>query len=385
MHWPVNLCLAMLLCGVSGAPALAAEIDFAHEIVPLLRQHCGQCHTGNKKQGGLSLNTRESLLAGGESGPAAVPDQSARSELIRRVTSRDTDERMPPEGPALSAEQVALLTRWIDAGLPWQVGFAFQGAAYEPPLRPRRPELPAPRDGRSHPIDRLVDAYLVEHQRPRPAPLGDAQFLRRVSLDLIGLLPTPERRAEFLADARADKRDRFVDELLADDVGYAEHWLTFWNDLLRNDYAGTGFITGGRQQISRWLYEALVSNKPYDAFARELIAPPNAESRGFIDGIRWRGEVERRAIGRNPICAERRTGVSRHQSQVCVLPRQFHRPLEARRVLRARRDLRDATARDPPLRQADRQASDRRVAVPRAGADRSQRRNPSGSGSSRCS
>ena len=80
-------------------------------------------------------------------------------------------------------------------------------------------------------------------------------------------------------------------ELLADDVDYAEHWLTFWNDLLRNDYTGTGFITGGRKQITKWLYEALVTNKPYDQFARELIAPPTPESDGFIEGIRWRGEV----------------------------------------------------------------------------------------------
>jgi hypothetical protein len=82
-----------------------------------------------------------------------------------------------------------------------------------------------------------------------------------------------------------------VQELLADDVAYAEHWLTFWNDLLRNDYTGTGFITGGRKQITKWLYEALVANKPYDQFARELIAPPTPESAGFIQGIRWRGEV----------------------------------------------------------------------------------------------
>jgi hypothetical protein len=78
---------------------------------------------------------------------------------------------------------------------------------------------------------------------------------------------------------------------LGRDVDYGEHWMTFWNDLLRNDYAGTGFITGGRKQISKWLYEALVTNMPYDLFARELIAPPTAESAGFADGIRWRGEV----------------------------------------------------------------------------------------------
>ncbi|HEX5498170.1 MAG TPA: DUF1553 domain-containing protein, partial [Thermomicrobiales bacterium] len=84
---------------------------------------------------------------------------------------------------------------------------------------------------------------------------------------------------------------RLAHELLGRDVDYAEHWLTFWNDLLRNDYTGTGFITGGRKQISKWLYEALATNKPYDQFARELIAPPSAESAGFGEGIRWRGDV----------------------------------------------------------------------------------------------
>jgi hypothetical protein len=74
-------------------------------------------------------------------------------------------------------------------------------------------------------------------------------------------------------------------------VDYTEHWLTFWNDHLRNDYAGTGFITGGRSQISQWLYHALVTNMPYDQFARELVSPPKDDSAGFGAGIKWRGEV----------------------------------------------------------------------------------------------
>ena len=74
------------------------------------------------------------------------------------------------------------------------------------------------------------------------------------------------------------------------DLAYAEHWLTFWNDLLRNTYTGTGFITGGRKRVTPWLYRSLVDNKPYDQFVRELIAP-TAESEGFIKGIRWRGSV----------------------------------------------------------------------------------------------
>jgi hypothetical protein len=84
---------------------------------------------------------------------------------------------------------------------------------------------------------------------------------------------------------------KLVESLLRRDMDYTEHWLTFWNDLLRNDYGGTGFITGGRKQISNWLYRALIENKPFDQFVRELIAPPNDESRGFIDGIKWRGDV----------------------------------------------------------------------------------------------
>jgi len=108
---------------------------------------------------------------------------------------------------------------------------------------------------------------------------------------LVGLLPKLERLDALTEDKSADKRARYIDDLLADDVAYAEHWLTFWNDLLRNDYDGTGFITGGRKQISGWLYESLLNNKAYDQFVRELIAPPSDESRGFIDGIKWRGEV----------------------------------------------------------------------------------------------
>jgi hypothetical protein len=78
--------------------------------------------------------------------------------------------------------------------------------------------------------------------------------------------------------------------LLADKTAYAEHWLTFWNDLLRNDYAGTGYIDGGRKQISGWLYQAIYNNMPYDEFVRQLVAP-NPENEGFANGIKWRGSV----------------------------------------------------------------------------------------------
>ncbi len=175
--------------------------------------------------------------------------------------------------------------------MPWEPGFTFAENSYEPPLQPRRPKLPPAVDGRGNPVDRILDAWLAKKGLPRPKPVDDAVFLRRVTLDLVGLLPTVEQLDAFLADKSPDKREKAIRRLLADEIGYADHWLTFWNDLLRNDYTGTGFITGGRKQIRGWLYEALVANMPFDGFVRELIAPPTAASRGYIDGIKWRGEV----------------------------------------------------------------------------------------------
>ena len=269
----------------------ATEIDFSHEVVKVLKQHCVKCHAGDQKKGGLSLNTRETTLVGGESGKVLVVGKSAESELIKRLTSNDPDVMMPPQGPRVAVEQVALLKKWIDEGLTWERGFTFGPRPYEPPLKPRRPELPVAVTGRSHPVDRIIDAYGTSMKLPRPKEIDEATFARRLHLDLIGLLPEPKELDKFLADQAADKRTRLVSELLSRDIQYAEHWLTFWNDLLRNDYTGTGFITGGRKQITKWLYQALVTNKPYDQFARELIAPPTPESAGFGEGIRWRGEV----------------------------------------------------------------------------------------------
>ncbi|MBS0203440.1 MAG: DUF1549 domain-containing protein [Planctomycetes bacterium] len=280
----------LLLIVASISSATAAEIDFAHDIVPVLRQHCGQCHTGDKKQGGFSMNSREQLLAGGEGGKAIVPGKSGQSDLIQRLKSSDKTLRMPPEGDRVPADKIALLTAWIDAGVKWEEGFAFKAAAYEPPLQPRLVTLPPVVDGRQNPIDRIVDAYFQKNKITRPQPSADAVFLRRVTMDITGLLPTTDTLDTFLADASPGKRSQRVQDLLGDDIAYAEHWLTFWNDLLRNDYTGTGFITGGRKQITTWLHRSLVENKPYDQFVRELIAP-TAESEGYIQGIRWRGDV----------------------------------------------------------------------------------------------
>ncbi len=290
-NWPGGPLLAGILLGWISSGWAAETVDFAHEVVPILRQHCSECHTGSKQKGGLSMNDRAALLKGGENGPVVVPGQSAKSRLLELVESKNSDDWMPPKGPRVPAEQIAVLKQWIDAGLPWETGFAFQKTAYEPPLRPRWPELPAASSaGRTNPIDRILDASLAKLRRRLPGPIDDATFARRVHLDLVGLLPAPEALKSFLDDRSKDKRARLVRSLLTNDVAYAEHWLTFWNDLLRNDYAGTGYIDGGRKQISPWLYQALIENKPYDQFTRELVAP-SAASEGFARGIKWRGNV----------------------------------------------------------------------------------------------
>ena len=280
-----------LLAGLFLTASLgAAPVDFAHEVVPILRKHCGECHTGDKKKGSFSMNTRATLLEGGESGAVLFPGQASKGRLLESIVSEDPDERMPPKGARVSPAEVAILRKWVEQGAVWTEGFAFRQPAYEPPLRPRKPVLPEAKSGRMHPLDRVLDGWLTAKGAPIPAPADDATFQRRVMLDLVGLLPSAEEARAFAADPRPDKREALVRALLARDVDYADHWMVFWNDLLRNDYAGTGYIDGGRKQITNWLYLSLLTNKPYDRFTRELVAP-SADSEGFAKGIIWRGAV----------------------------------------------------------------------------------------------
>ena len=269
---------------------VAADVDFAHEIAPLLREHCAECHLEDKKKGSFSMNTREDLLAGSENGEVFEPGKGAESVFIELLTTDEVDIQMPPKGERLSVEKVALLQRWIDEGAQWEPGFTFGDAGWEPPLQPRRVSLPEARADRDHPLDRLLDNYLTEHGEEPGDQVDDAGFMRRLYLDVIGLLPAATEVDTFVSDQSVDKREQLIDAVLAREVDYAEHWLSFWNDLLRNDYVGTGYIDGGRKQITNWLYRSLIDNKPYDQFVRELVAP-DSDAEGFINGILWRGKV----------------------------------------------------------------------------------------------
>jgi mono/diheme cytochrome c family protein len=263
-------------------------IDFAKEIKPIFEASCIKCHGRGRDKGGFHIDTKETLLKGGDSGPAVVPGKSAESELIALVQGIDPDEVMPQKGTRLTPEQIGLLRAWIDQGLPWDAAISF--ARPEPlNLKPRRPEVPAG-TSEANTIDLFLDNYFTANHIKPPTIVNDRLFARRVWLDVIGLLPPPDALEAFVADRHPDKRRELVRSLLADSRDYAEHWLTFWNDALRNDYRGTGYIDGGRKQITSWLYSALVTNMPYDRFVAELIDPvPGSE--GFTRGIVWRGAV----------------------------------------------------------------------------------------------
>ncbi|MEC3879632.1 DUF1549 domain-containing protein [Parapedobacter sp. 10938] len=264
-----------------------AELNLGVRTV--LAHRCFQCHSSDKMEGKLRLDQREFVFQGGESGPIIVPGDVENSELVRRITlPPGHKEAMPGKGKPLDENEINLIKLWVAKGAPWPEHI--QGIFPVAPLEPRRPELPAIANGLENPIDRWVNAYFGNNQLTWPDAVDDRVFLRRIYFDLIGLPPTPQELREFQEDRHPDKRAQVAAELLGRNADYALHWTTFWNDLLRNDYTGPGYITNGRFNISDWLYRSLADNKPYDQFVKELLNPDES-SKGFIKGIAWRGAV----------------------------------------------------------------------------------------------
>jgi hypothetical protein len=264
-------------------------VDFDMEIHPLLAERCFQCHGGGMSRGGLQMNSREELLAGGDSGPAVVEGKSDESYLIRLVSGHDPDLLMPPKGAALTPEEVGILRAWIDQGLTWHDVDRAQDH-YTAPVALSHPELPPVQEGApsDNPIDRFLALYFAEHGIAPAELVSDAQYLRRASLDITGLVPEPAALDAFVATTDPTKYAALADQLLGDRLAYAEHWMTFWNDALRNDFQGTGYIDGGRKQITPWLFDALYNDMPYDQFVTQLVNP-SIDSEGFVKGIIWRG------------------------------------------------------------------------------------------------
>jgi mono/diheme cytochrome c family protein len=274
-----SLCLPLL--GLIATVVLAGEpaqtrppVDFARQVYPVLQRACFECHGPEKHRGGLRLDSRRAVLEGGDSGPALLPGAATKSELYRRITRpRGSDGVMPARGELLTRAQTELLRDWIDQGAPWSE--TVQTARHWSYVKPVCAPLPHVKDTSwpRNPIDHFVLARL-EKEGLKPSPEADrATLIRRVSLDLIGLPPTPAEVDAFLADTRPDAYERVVDRLLASPA-FGERWARPWLDLAR--YADShGFQRDDLRSLwpyRDWVIRALNADMPFDRFTIEQIA-----------------------------------------------------------------------------------------------------------------
>jgi Protein of unknown function (DUF1549)/Protein of unknown function (DUF1553)/Planctomycete cytochrome C len=275
------------------AGSLWAQVDYQREVHPILAAKCASCHSAEKRSGGLSLGTLNDVLDGGRSGAAIKPGNSATSLLVRR-SNGEVSPRMPLAGPALTDRELATLRTWIDEGARATPISAAAKPKWEAPLELKRPAIPEVTWKLwDEPVDRFVAAYLAHRGSKEPEVVPDVRFARRAWLDIQGLLPPPEELQAFVADASPGKRSALAERLLADNDKYAEHWISFWNDLLRND-EGVNYYseTASRKSISTWLLAALKSNLSYDRFVARLLNPSQeGDPEGFLIGVNWRGVV----------------------------------------------------------------------------------------------
>ncbi len=269
-------------------PAAKEKIDFARDIQPIFASKCVSCHSAAKDRAGLRLDCGPEALKGSISGEVIIPGKSADSMLIHLVAGLDPDKRMPDKGDPLTAKEVGLLRAWIDQGAKWPEGLVIEVKkspklthwAFQPIKRPDAPEV-AKRDWVRNGIDAFVLARL-EKEKIAPSPEADrVTLIRRLSLDLLGLPPTPQEVDEFLRDTRPDAYERLVDRLLAS-PHYGERWGRHWLDMAR--YADSdGFEKDtGRPfawRYRHWVIDALNRDMPFDQFTIEQLAGdllPNA-------------------------------------------------------------------------------------------------------------
>ncbi len=254
------------------ATADEPRLSFNRDIRPILSDACFQCHGPDDQQrkAGLRLDHLEGALAAAESGAkAVVPNDASASELWKRITSTDASLVMPPPstGKQLTAQQRETLQAWINQGAAYEGHWAFQ-----PIVRPGLPEVQHPDRVRT-PIDRFIQSRLEQAGLTLAAEADKSTLLRRVTLDLTGLPPTPAEHAAFLADASPEAYERVVDRLLAS-PRYGEHMALAWLDMAR--YADSnGFqVDSSRYQWPwrDWVINAYNRNLPFDRFTIEQLA-----------------------------------------------------------------------------------------------------------------
>lgn len=257
----------------STGPSAARTIDFATEIKPILAARCYDCHGPEKSKNGLRLDLRDAALAGGDSGPVIVRGKSAESLLIRYVTGENDDKIiMPPKGDRLSAVEISLLRAWIDQGATWPAEPALSTStaqrvtpshwAFIPPRRPSVPSVKQPQWVRN-PIDAFVLARLEKEEIVPSAEADRFTLIHRLSLDLLGLLPTPGEVQAFVQDQNPGAYEHLVDRLLGSPF-FGERWGRHWLDLAR--YADSDGYEDDKFRPDAWRYREWV----IDAFNRDL-------------------------------------------------------------------------------------------------------------------
>ena len=260
----------LLAVGLLGAADSADTVRFNRDIRPIMSDTCFHCHGFDPKsrKGGLRLDLREEALKAGKSGALAiVPGKPDESEVIKRLFTKDEDDVMPNKEShkTLTSAQKELFRRWVAQGAVYEPHWA-----YKPLEMPAIPALPA---GGRNPIDAFIGAKLAEKKIAPSAEASKERLLRRASLDLTGLPPTPAETAAFLADTSADAYEKQVDRLLAS-PRFGERMAVWWLDVAR--FADTVGYHGDQNQrifpYRDYVINAFNGNKPFDVFTREQLA-----------------------------------------------------------------------------------------------------------------
>jgi hypothetical protein len=271
--------------------------DFEKEIRPLLQERCVECHGAKKQKGELRLDAKVFALKGGHDGPVIVAGDVANSPLFKRITSTDEDERMPPKGDPLTAEQIAAVKSWIEGGAAWPENDADRAASVDKRLQHWSVQPVSTDFPKDASIDGFICAKLAENGLAMSPEADRRTLIRRLSFDLQGLPPTPERVEQFVKDRDPQACEKLVDELLAS-PHYGERWARHWLDIAH--YADTHGFERDQLRANAWRYrdyviDSLNADKPYDRFLREQIAgdvlapgdPQSVIATGFLAAGPW--------------------------------------------------------------------------------------------------
>ncbi|MGH7944942.1 MAG: PSD1 and planctomycete cytochrome C domain-containing protein [Opitutaceae bacterium] len=249
-------------------------VDFSRDVLPILSDACFRCHGPDPatREAKLRLDQREGLFRTRNDLTVVTPGKPEESELYLRISSKDDEEAMPPRDSnrELKPAEIELLKKWIASGAPWGTHWAFTA-----PQRPAVPKIADPAVARrvQNPIDAFVFARLEQEKLAPSAETDRATLLRRVTLDLTGVSPTPAELEAFVADRSPDAYERVVDRLLAS-PRYGERWAWDWLDVAR--YSDTNGFQGDPERTMwpwrDWVVNALNADMPYDQFTIEQLA-----------------------------------------------------------------------------------------------------------------